>query len=398
MVSRLILMTFSLSLVLISFSNTFAQNPPVLPDIDISKSETGVVDMPDDVDNVFKVFTKYTKVFAPNGKPIHIVVQPGISDDQIVHARKILVNHLTNVPGSLYGSDKTTVANALADKNSIMAFYINRTSMGTDARSFLESGINTQAQHTPPPIPEGTELFMRDDPVRDATYEEIMHYVDRFGLRAAHPTFTRDLNDAHDNARAKGLYNRNTTGEYWICGFEAYFDFWRHDPTGTGSRGEEYIPLDNFKLQALDPAMYDLVEGFLGTHWMFTANIAEEFDGTFSLTRNENSTYTNKTQYIKKAMLTGRNDSNLTGNDEDNNLFGNSGDNVITPMAGSDVVDGGPGNDVAVFSSNREDFIVHKQDERVIVEGINFMRDGYNILINIEKLQFNDREIYVRNL
>ena len=131
---------------------------------------------------------------------------------------------------------------------------------------------------------------------------------------------------------------------------------------------------------------------------MFTANIAEEFDGTFSLTRNENSTYTNKTQYIKKAMLTGRNDSNLTGNDEDNNLFGNSGDNVITPMAGSDVVDGGPGNDVAVFSSNREDFIVHKQDERVIVEGINFMRDGYNILINIEKLQFNDREIYVRNL
>ena len=83
---------------------------------------------------------------------------------------------------------------------------------------------------------------MRDDPVRDATYEEIMHYVDRFGLRAAHPTFTRDLNDAHDNARAKGLYNRNTTGEYWICGFEAYFDFWRHDPTGTGSRGEEYIP------------------------------------------------------------------------------------------------------------------------------------------------------------
>ncbi len=67
-------------------------------------------------------------------------------------------------------------------------------------------------------------------------------------------------------------------------------------------------------------------------------------------------------------------------------------------MAGSDVVDGGQGNDVAVFSSNREDFIVHKQDGRVIVEGMNFMRDGYNILINIEKLQFSDREINVGDL
>ncbi len=335
--------SFSLPLFLLTVNITIAQSPPVLPEIDISNSETGVVDMPGDVDDVFKVFTKYTKIYAPNGNPIHIVVQPGISDDKIVHSRKVLVNHLTNVPGSMYGADKTTIANALADNDAIMALYINRTSMRTDAGSFLESGINTQAHHTPPPIPEGTELYMRDNPVRDATYEDIMHFVDRFGLRTAHPTFIRDLNDAHDNARAKGLYYRNTTGEYWICGFEAYFDFWKHDPDGLGTRGDEYIPIDNFKLKALDPAMYDLVEGFLGTHWLLTANIAEEFVGTFSLTRDENSTYTNKTRYIKKAMLTGRNDSNLTGHDDDNNLFGNSGDNIITPMAGSDVVDGEPG-------------------------------------------------------
>ncbi len=57
-----------------------------------------------------------------------------------------------------------------------------------------------------------------------------------------------------------------------------------------------------------------------------------------------------------------------------------------------------PGYDVAVFPSDREDYIVHKQDGRVIVEGTNCMRDGYNILINIEKLRFNDREINVGDL
>ena len=154
-----------LGLIFVGPFHALAQSPPVLPDIDISKSDIGVVDMPDHVDDVFKAFAKYTKIYAPNGKPIHIVVYSGISDKQIVYARKVLVNHLTNVAGSLYGSDKTPIANTLADNNAIMAFYINRASMQTDAvRNFERSGVKSQAQHTPPPIMEGTALYMKNDP------------------------------------------------------------------------------------------------------------------------------------------------------------------------------------------------------------------------------------------
>lgn len=390
-----------LGLICLGQLQAFAQSPPVLPDIDISQSDTGVVDMPDHVDNAFKAFAKYTKIYAPNGKPIHIVAYTGISDEQIVYARKVLVNHLTNVAGSLYGSDKTSIANALADNDAIMAFYINRASMETDAvRNFERSGVKSQAQHTPPPIMEGTALYIKNDPRRDATYEEVLHFVQDCGTNDASPELSEKLWTAYRDALAKGLYTREDTetNEYFICGLEAYFDIFKHDPGGDGTREQEYMPITREGMKEMDPAMYEIIEGFFGSTWLYTAEIADEFDGTFLLTRDENLDYSNKSLHLRKAMLTGRNDSNLTGNDADNSLFGNSGDNVITPMAGSDVVDGGPGSDTAVFPGDRKDYIVRQQDGRVIVEGINFTRDGYNILINIEKLQFKDREISVKDL
>jgi len=397
-----------LGLICLGTFHAFAQSLPVLPDIDISQSDTGVVDMPEYADDVFKAFAKYTKIYAPNGKPIHIVAYSGISDEQIVYARKVLVNHLTNVAGSLYGSDKTSIANALADNDAIMAFYINRASMETDAvRNFERSGVKSQAQHTPPPIMEGTALYMKNDPRRDATYEEVLHFVQDYGTNDASPELSEKLWSAYRNALAKGLYTREDTetNEYFICGLEAYFDIFKHDPGGDGTREQEYMPItrEGMKevdpaMKEVDPAMYEIIEGFFGPTWLYTAEIADEFDGTFLLTRDENLDYTNKSLHLRKAMLAGRNDSNLTGNNADNSLFGNSGDNIITPLAGSDVVDGGPGSDTVVFPGDRKDYIVRHQDGRIIVEGIDFMRDGYNILINIENLQFNDGEIGVKDL
>ena len=388
-------------LVCLGTFHALAQSPPVLPDIDISQSDTGVVDMPNHVDDAFKAFVKYTKIYAPNGKPIHIVANSGISDEQLVYARKVLVNHLTNVAGSLYGSDKTSIANALADNDAIMAFYINRDSMETDAvRNFQRSGVKSQAQHTPPPIMEGAALYVKNDPRRDATYEEVLHFVQDHGMNYVSPELSEKLWSAYRDALAKALYTREDTetNEYFICGMEAYFDIFKHDPGGDGTREQEYMPITREGMKEVDPVMYEIIEEFFGPTWLYTAEIADEFDGTFLRTRDENLDYTNKSLHLRKAMLTGGKDSNLTGNNEDNNLFGNSGDNVITPMAGSDVVDGGPGSDTAVFPGVRKDYIVHEQDGRVIVEGINFARDGYNILINIENLQFKDRALKVEDL
>ena len=61
-----------------------------LPEIDISASPDGIVPLPDDVPGVFKkYFVKYTKVVAPNGKPIHILAQDAWTDDQIKHGRNV---------------------------------------------------------------------------------------------------------------------------------------------------------------------------------------------------------------------------------------------------------------------------------------------------------------------
>ena len=62
-----------------------------LPDIDISGSSNGIVPLPPNTPAVFReVFSKYTKLIAPNGKPIHFLVQDAWSDDKILKARNVM--------------------------------------------------------------------------------------------------------------------------------------------------------------------------------------------------------------------------------------------------------------------------------------------------------------------
>ena len=65
----------------------YSQDFPSLPDIDTSTSDNGVVPLPRTVDEAYHVFSRYTKVVTPNGKPIHIVGEDGYSDEQMVYAR-----------------------------------------------------------------------------------------------------------------------------------------------------------------------------------------------------------------------------------------------------------------------------------------------------------------------
>ena len=85
-----------------------------LPDIDISVTDDGVVALPENVPDVFKqYFVKYTKVIAPNGKPIHILAQDGWTNDQIKHGRNVLEHILTNYEGSAAVITAVTVEPAL---------------------------------------------------------------------------------------------------------------------------------------------------------------------------------------------------------------------------------------------------------------------------------------------
>ena len=368
---------------------------PALPDIDISGSENGIVPLPDDVDDVFKVFDRYTKVVAPNGKPIHIVIEEGYTDEQAVHSRRVLAQHLTDLPGSRFGSDKSSIANAMADRNAVLAlFYSTETMRSAAARPFFRSGVHTQDLRGYETILEGTPEYMdNEDPPRNASYEEILHFVQAHGIDPADPVLTAALDEAFANAREKDIYKHDDdeTHEYFICGLEAYFDMWRHDPTGTGIREEEYVPISRKTLKEVDPAMYDIIEGFFGDRWLYTADVDSGFEGTFSLVYDEENTYTNKSQFLVHVSLTGGKNSNLIGNGFDNTLTGNTGDNRFTPGPGNDTLDGGEGTDTAVFSGPSADYTVTNQGDVVTVKDESAERDGENALRNIERLQFTDK-------
>ena len=92
-----------------------------LPYIDISTSENGIVDLPDEVNPLFSaVAERYTHVLAPNDEVVPIIAQGDITDDQFLHVRKILEEYLRDVPGAQWGNNKDPVANALALSNAIL--------------------------------------------------------------------------------------------------------------------------------------------------------------------------------------------------------------------------------------------------------------------------------------
>jgi len=393
----LVLILLIFGLVFFSPFYSSAQDSPELPNIDISMSPNGIVPMPDNVDDVFKIFDRYTKVMAPNGKPIHIVAEKGYTDEQVVYARKILENHLTDVPGSVYGSDKSAIANAMAENQAILAlFYSVETMTSIKARRFWRSGVNAQDLRANETILEGTPEYMDNvNPVRDASYEEILHLIQDYGINDAAPVLSEKLWEAYQNALVKGLYTINSreTNEYFICGLEAYFDIWKHDPSGDGTREGEYIPLTRIELKEKDPAMYEIIEEFFGKTWLYTADISSDFEGTFSLSYDEDLTYTNKSRYLKDATLTGSKNSNLFGNDLDNHLTGNRGSNGLKGGKGNDALNGNEGLDTAVYTGNSSDYKITKQGNKVVVTDTVADRDGEDALINIEKLKFADKVI-----
>ena len=392
-------MILILGLVNLLFSCGSAQGPPALPDIDISQSPNGIVPMPDNVDEVFKIFDRYTKVLTPNGNPIHIVAEKGYTDEQVVYARKILKNHLTDVPGSLYGSDKSAIANAMADNQAILTLFYSEETMRTEkAREFFRSGVNAQDLRAYETILEGTPEYMdKNDPVRDASYEEILHLIQDYGINHAAPVLTEKLWAAYRDALAKGLYTieDTETNEYFICGLEAHFDIWRHDPSGDGTREGEYVPITRQELREKDPAMYEIIEEFFGKTWLYTADIDSDFEGTFSLSYDDGLIYTNKSQYLQNARLTGSKNSDLIGNDFENNLTGNSGDNIITPGQGFDVIDGGDGIDTVVFPGNSSDYSIGRQYGCVVVYS---EPESENQLRNVEKIKFDNKVIDVSKI
>lgn len=375
----------------------------VLDNIDTSTSPYGVVPLPQELGKTLNgLFSKYTKHIAPNGKPIHIFAQSGVSDLQVVRAREILKFHLTDVPGTQYGRDKTALANRMADVRATLTYT------DTEAKSFALR-----------PILRGSELRIQDlyateSPVegdyeyihnkakpgfmytRDASYEEIMHLVHAKGLEDVLPAYHREIIEAENAAVTAGIYKygRPAPHEYIITGFDIYFGLWEHNPQGDGrSFGHEYPFHSKAEMNVGDPALYGLVEKFWPKRLTYDAYIDPSFEGTFSTVLDVNTEYTFKSQYLVNIILTGKNHSNILGNDWDNRLTGNEGNNRIIGGRGNDLIAGGSGDDTAVFSGKFSEYEIRTLAHKVIVKDTVPGRDGIDELTEIEVLEFIDRSV-----
>lgn len=384
-----------------------------LPEIDISGSPNGIVPLPETVPSVFTaVFVKYTKVVAPNGKPIHLLAQADWTDDKLVKVRNILGHMLTNFPGSQYGSDKTKVANSMSDKKATMVLF-NSSQASREAMSGLRRGttdLDMQSMWANEISAEGSDDYMSHI-TRDATYEEIWHLVHDTGVIPTLPKFQSEIEAAKDAAVEIGWGPPNDDpsswhSEYYAQQYDNYLDLWvvqlkvwegrklkpGEMPEGTAHWGQNQVN-SRGELLELDPVGYQLIEKFFHPYLTYTPELPVDFEGTFSLAFNKALVYTYKSQHLKNVTLRGSNNADLIGNAYDNVLTCNAGDNVLTGGAGDDWLLGGAGNDTAVFVGVYEDYTITKSRKYLTVKDNRVNRDGTDTLIDIESLQFSDKII-----
>jgi len=256
-------------------------NYEVLDNIDTSTSPLGVVPLPEELGKTLNgLFAKYTKHLAPNGKPIHIFAQSGVSDLQVVRAREILKYHLTDAPGTQYGFDKTALANRMADVKATL-MYTDTEIKSFAMRPFLrDSELRLQDLYATESPVEGSYEYVHNEGrpgerfTRDASYEEIMHLVHAKGLEDILPEYHQEIVEAEQAAIEAGIYKygRPAPHEYIITGFDLYFGLWDHNPQGDGkSFGNEYPYHTKEEMKAGDPALYDLVEKFWPKYLTYNA-------------------------------------------------------------------------------------------------------------------------------
>ena len=351
-----------------------------------------------------KYYSKYIEYIAPNKKPILIIAQDKISDEQLLKVYNILSFYLS----SNISYKKDALANEMAN-NKAKLLLLN----GKDG-DFL----------VPEDILDGQELYQLEMPTlgsnwyinnnlnyRDASYEEILHLVHDYGIgtkdnNRAMPLFQNKIFSATMNALPKninrwtkkglwGLGDENTKAwllelkeegsleqEYFASVIDAYYGLWDNYKE-RGSMWGFYLPKNKEQMKTMDPLGYELVNAFLSPSLTYMARVDPSFYGTFKIYQDDTKPYTLKSKYLINARLTGNRNNNLIGNNKNNILIGNSGNNFI---------DGKEGIDIVQFEKRTSDYKIKIKNKKIyIIEKSN--KQHIDILKNIEILRFIDKDI-----
>lgn len=402
----------------------FAQS---LPDnIDISTSPNGIVDMPSNVPTAFinDGFIKYTKIQCPNGEAIHIVAQSELSDAQIVRSRSILQFYLTDLEGSVHGSDKSVVMNTMGVNDALLLL------MNGEDGEYPEPSVWGQPLYNDELPVEGDQWFITNDfEHRDAAFEEILHLMHDMGIgvdgtnsisNPGLPEYQAEIRAAQINAGLNNFaiwpigadgsgsepwiqdaYNElaqenSLSQEYLASVIDSYYGLWgawNEEPT-LGMWGM-YTAHDRAEIELEDPMGYEVVEDYFSPYINLDMIIDASMNEVFSMRFNENQAYTHKSQYLQHCYLSGSNNSGLLGNDLYNRLTGNSGNNTLEGKEGNDRLDGLGGENTSVFTGIFTDYsITNNIDHAIIADNLND-RDGVDTLWNIQTLQFIDQIVAI---
>lgn len=344
-------------------------------------------------------FDRYTKVETPNGGAIHIVAQDGILENQIVRSRNILQHFLRDNPGSEYGSDKSAIANKMAENNATL-LLLNGVDDGTNAAAELDG----QPLYYGEMQVEGHRWYVNQNyEHRDASYEEILHLVHDYGIGVdQNPTFVgagadfqNEIRAAQVNASAANLWGigaadwiaeltaeNSLSQEYLAAVIDVYYGLWGADiESSTHGMNGLYVAKVRSDITQEDPQGATLLDNkFFHSYLTYNARIDESFTGDFSLAFNPAIKYSHHSQYLKDITLTGTNDSNVIVNQLDNNITGNAGVNTVT------------------FSGSSAEYSTTKENDVVTVKDMQDNRDGTNILTAVEKIKFTDTTLEVSSL
>ncbi len=377
-------------------STTPAPTSPAAPTTPTASSvnELGISAIPDSLKKTYTTalkFDRLTKVETPNGGAINILAQDEITDNQMVRARNILQHFLTDFPDSEYGADKSAVANKIAASGAVL-LLLNGVDDGTNAAAQLDG----QPLYYGEMQVEGGNWYINQNyEHRDASYEEILHFVHDYGIgvdqnasfNGVLPAYQAEIRAAQVTALSSKLWawpaeqaswiaelsaENSLSQEYLASVIDTYYGLWGAFDSQYGMWGM-YIAKTRSDLATKDPEAAALMANkFFHPYLTYNARIDSSFVGDFSLKFNSSLPYTYHSQYLKDITLTGSNESNIVVNQLNNNVTGNSAANT------------------AIFSGPSSEYQVTFENGQVTVNDLQDNRDGLNILTGIEQLKFSD--------
>ncbi|MCT4620090.1 MAG: hypothetical protein N4A62_11950 [Marinisporobacter sp.] len=354
-----------------------------------------------------KYYSKYIQYMAPNGKPITIVAQDQVTDEQVLKAYNQLSFYLED-----FGAyKKGHVANKMAENSAVLVMP-----NGADGKSDIpEEAVQGQPLYQMEVPTVGSKWYTKNDyEHRDAAYEEILHMVHDYGIGiksnpGALPDLQKEIYKAMKSSLPKnksdwgkkGLWGLDSKDwllelekegsleqEYLASVVDSYYGLWAPYTENDGGMWGIYTSKTREDIKKNDPMGYKIVSEFLPSSITYMARVDSEFSGTFKMYYDEKEPYTHKSKYLKNARLLGNKNTGLIGNSESNILMGNSGNNEI---------DGKEGVDIVQFAGKSENYKIELKDNIAIIED-QLNGDGKDTLKEIEILRFTDKDILVKDL